>query len=137
MRDELERQIRSLAQESFSRSGGPGGQNVNKVNTQVTLHVPLSELPLTEGELERVRDRLGGRITSDDQLVIQCSDTRRQALNREIALDRAVSLIDEAIVPPKPRRATKPSRAAREKRIESKRKRGEKKSLRRRPPAEE
>ena len=137
MRDELERQVRSLAQESFSRSGGPGGQNVNKVNTQVTLHVPLSELPLSEEELERVRDRLGGRITANDRLVIQCSDTRRQALNREIALDRAVSLIDEAIVPPKPRRATKPSRAAREKRIESKRKRGQKKNLRRRPPAEE
>jgi len=137
MRDELEREIRSTAQESFSRSGGPGGQNVNKVNTQVTLHVPLSELPLSDDELERVRARLGGRITSDDELVIQCSDTRRQARNREIALDRAVSLIDEAIVPPKPRRPTKPSRAAREKRIESKRKRGEKKSLRRRPPAEE
>ncbi|MFP4113590.1 MAG: alternative ribosome rescue aminoacyl-tRNA hydrolase ArfB [Spirochaetota bacterium] len=135
MREELERRIRSAAQESFSRSGGPGGQNVNKVNTQVTVHVPLAELELSDEEAQRVHEVLAGRISSDDELVIQCSDTRSQAQNREIALDRAVALIDEAIRPRKPRRPTKPGRASREARLERKRRRAEKKELRRPPEA--
>jgi len=135
MRDDLEREIRSSARESFSRSGGPGGQNVNKVSTQVTVHVPLGELSLSEEELARVRDRLAGRITGDDELVVQCSQTRSQVRNREIALARAVSLIGSAVVPPAPRRPTRPGRAARERRMEAKRRRGERKRLRR-PPDE-
>lgn len=135
MRDELEAQIRSAARESFSRSGGPGGQNVNKVNTQVTVHVPLAGIDFTEAELERLRDALAARISGDDALVVQCSDTRSQAQNREIALERALELIRQAIRPRRKRRPTQPGRAAREERLAGKRRRSEKKQLRR-PPEE-
>lgn len=135
MRDELERQIRSVAQESFSRSGGPGGQNVNKVSTQVTVHVPLTELKVSRDELQRIHEALAGRISGDEELVVQCSDTRSQAQNREIALDRAVALIGEAIRPRKTRRPTRPGRAAHERRLERKKRRSAKKQWRR-PPQE-
>ena len=135
MRSALEEQIRAAARESFSRSGGPGGQNVNKVSTQVTVHVPIAEIGLSEDDVTRARERLGGRITGEDELVVQCSETRSQARNREIALERAVSLVDGAIRPRKKRRPTRPSQAARQRRIERKKRRGEKKRLRR-PPEE-
>ena len=135
MRDELEQQIRAAARESFSRSGGPGGQNVNKVNTQVTLHVPLGGLALSEAERERLVERLSNRITAENELVVQCSETRSQAQNREIALSRALPPIDHAPPPQRTRRPTRPSRAARERRLERKRVRAERKRLRR-PPEE-
>lgn len=135
MRPELEEQLRAAARESFSRSGGPGGQNVNKVSTQVTVHVPIAEIGLSEDEEARARERLGGRITGEDELVVNCSETRSQAKNRDIALDRAVALVDDAIRPRKKRRSTRPSQAARQRRIERKKRRGEKKRLRR-PPEE-
>ena len=134
MREELAEQIRSVARESFSRSGGPGGQNVNKLNTQVTLHVPLPDLDLSATEYQRLYEELGGRINADDELVVQSSDTRSQAQNRQIALDRAIALIAEAIRPRRTRRATKPSRAVRERRLERKRRRAAKKSMRKPPP---
>ncbi len=135
MREELARQIRTAARESFSRSGGPGGQNVNKVNTQVTLHVPLPQLDLSAAERERLGEQLANRITGEDELVVQCSQTRSQIQNREIALERAVSLIAHAIRAQRKRRPTRPSKAARERRLQKKRLRAERKRMRR-PPGE-
>lgn len=135
MRAGLALQIRAVARESFSRSGGPGGQNVNKVNTQVTLHVPLSELDLSDEERERLALRLGNRITGENELVVQCSETRSQAKNREIALERALSLIDYAVRPRRKRRPTRPTNASRERRLRAKRVRSERKRTRR-PPEE-
>lgn len=129
----LVQQIAAVAREQFSRSGGPGGQNVNKVSTQVTLHVPLAQLGLGEAERTRVQERLGERINRDDELVVHCRETRSQARNREIALKRATDLILHGLHRPPRRRPTSPSRAARARRREAKRRRGQTKRNRQPP----
>jgi ribosome-associated protein len=133
MRDALEQQIRSVAREVFSRSGGPGGQNVNKVNTQVTVHVPLGQLDLSETERRMLSHRLANRITTEGELVVHCSQTRSQARNREIALERVLALIADAMRPQRVRRPTRPTRGATERRLQTKRSRGERKQLRKPP----
>ena len=132
-RAELAAAIATVSTEEFSRSGGPGGQNVNKVNTQVTLRVPLDRLGLDDAELERVREKLSTRCNAAGELVIQVSDTRSQRTNRDLAADRAVNLITEAIRRPRRRRPTRPSAAARERRLTEKKQRGRTKQERRRP----
>jgi len=118
---------------SAARSSGPGGQHVNKANTKVTLRLHLSTAPLSAEELERIRYILGNRITVNDQLLIHASETRSQKQNREAAVNRAVSLITSAAERPKKRKKTKPGKAVKEKRLEHKKKRGEKKRLRKDP----
>ncbi len=134
-RTDLADAIASVSTEEFSRSGGPGGQNVNKVNTQVTLRVPLDRLGLREAELERAREKLEGRCNSAGELVIQSSETRSQHRNREIAHERALALITGALKQPRRRRPTRPSAAARERRLTEKKQRGRTKRERR-PPDE-
>jgi len=129
--------IYSNARADFSRSGGPGGQNVNKVNTKVTLRIHLDELAgLNDAELTRLRETLASRITGEGELVISASEERSQRINLERAYTRMESLIINAARLPRPRRPTKPSRAAREKRLHAKRRRGLIKSERRFQPEE-
>lgn len=130
---ELRHRVAMVSTEQFSRSSGPGGQNVNKVNTRVTLRVPVKQLGLTDNELERVRHVLSARITNRDELVLHVAGTRSRERNREIALERAVRLIDAARVPRRTRRATRPPRSAQERRLNVKRRHSQRKQNRRTP----
>ncbi len=132
-RDTLLEAIERTATERFSGSGGPGGQHVNKTSSKVSLRVPLSELPLNEDEHQRAAHLLSGRMTEKGELLIHSSETRSQAGNRRRAYERAADLILEAIVPRKKRKPTRPTRAAKERRVEKKKRRGEKKRLRKPP----
>lgn len=129
--------VRTAGDVTFSRSGGPGGQNVNKLNTKVTLKLPITEIPgLTDREEERIRQRLANRVNDDGDLVVQASENRSQRANRKAAEERAAMLILSAVKPVTKRKPTKPGRAAEERRLKSKKKRGERKKLRRPPEAE-
>ena len=129
--------IHSAAQADFSRSGGPGGQNVNKVNTKVTLRIRLDDLAgLNDAELNRLRETLASRITGEGELVVTASEERSQRINLERAYDRMENLIKNAARVPRFRRPTKPSRAAREERLHSKHRRGQIKANRRLNPEE-
>ena len=115
----------------FSRSSGPGGQNVNKVNTKVTLKWLLSASELPSELKERFRTRYHRRINQAGEVVITSQRFRDQGRNVADCLAKLRTMLLDAATPPRPRRATKPTRASRRRRLQEKRQQSEKKQGRR------
>jgi ribosome-associated protein len=113
-----------------SRSGGPGGQNVNKVETRVTIETAVDGLPLSDDQKQRVRERLAGRISREGMLRVTSQAERTQLANRDRALARMEELLRDALEEKTPRRKTRVSRAQKARRLEKKRQRSETKRLR-------
>jgi ribosome-associated protein len=116
---------------SFVRASGPGGQNVNKVASAVQLRFDLAgSAALTDSVKMRLRALAGRRVTDEGAVLIIARNHRTQEHNRREAVERLTDLIQRALVPPKARKATKPSRASRERRLETKSRQQRTKGLR-------
>ncbi len=114
-----------------SKSGGPGGQNVNKVNSKVTLRFNVTNSPtLTEHDKEVILQRLASRISTDGELIITAQHMRTQLQNKEAAIAKFNQLMEKAYAPRKARKATKPTKSSVKKRLDSKKKHSEKKKMR-------
>ena len=119
------------------RSGGAGGQHVNKVSSKVVLFWDVSKSEnLTDEEKELIIKNLHSKLTKDGILILSCDESRSQHKNKEIVIARLISLLSSGLKIPKKRRLTKPSKSSIQKRLETKKKLGLKKTTRKRPDLE-
>jgi ribosome-associated protein len=123
---------------SFARSGGPGGQNVNKVASKAVLRWDFDQSPSVPEDVKaRFRERFPSRLTTDGELVLASELTRDQGRNREDCLEKLAAMLRAAAVRPKVRRPTKPSKGAKRRRLEEKRRQSARKAGRRGPGGED
>lgn len=119
-------------QVEVSRSGGPGGQHVNKTETKVTVRFDVAHSPsLPDRVRQKLLHRLGTRLTKNGEILVSAEDHRYRARNHADALLRLETILDEALFEAKPRRPTKPSRGAKERRLTEKKRTSERKKARR------
>jgi ribosome-associated protein len=122
---------------TFSRSSGPGGQNVNKVNSKVTLHWPVRHSPsLPDDVRERFLQKFATRITGDGEVVVVSQRYRDQGRNVADCMEKLAAMIREASIVPRKRKKTKPTRGSKERRLKEKRAASARKQLRRTPAKE-
>lgn len=122
---------------SFARSGGPGGQNVNKVASKVTLHWDLAGSPSVAPDVKaRLRTAHPSKMTTEGELVLTSQRYRDQGRNRDDCLEKLSELLRRAAVTPRPRKKTRPSRGAKEARLRDKHRRAAAKGTRRKPAEE-
>ena len=127
--------LSSWIEARFSRSPGPGGQQVNKLSTRVTLLFDFASCPeLSDAQKRRIRQRLRTRLSRDGRLRVVSHRERTQAKNRAAAGTRLIELLTEATRTEKPRRPTRPTAASQRRRLDAKRRRGEAKERRRDTP---
>jgi ribosome-associated protein len=118
----------------FSRSGGPGGQNVNKVETKAEVRwVPAESNVLNDSDRQWLLNKLGNKLSSDGALIVTSTKTREQAKNLDDARTKLASMVAAALVRPKKRKRTKPSKGAVERRLQEKKQKGQRKRNRRAP----
>lgn len=123
---------------SYARSGGPGGQNVNKVESKAVLRWPVATSPSVPGDVRaRFLQKFHNRVTAEGDLVLSSQRFRDQERNRQDCLEKLTAMLLEAATPPKPRRATRPTKASKRRRVEAKRRTSAVKARRRKPGMEE